>query len=254
MSKRKPRILLFDIETAPNLGWIWGKYEQNVIEYVSEWYTLCFVAKWLGEKKLITHALPDYTARYKKDREDDYAVVKAMWELLDEADVVVAHNGDRFDIRKMNARFAFYKMPPPSPYKTVDTKKVAKRYFMFNSNKLNDLGEHLGLGQKVDTGGFELWKGCMEGKKSAWRLMIKYNKQDVKLLEKVYLHLRQWMTNHPNINLVDEKENACPICGSEKMQKRGFGTTRVCKYQRYQCQDCGGWSRGNPIKTNVSIR
>jgi predicted RNA-binding Zn-ribbon protein involved in translation (DUF1610 family)/DNA polymerase elongation subunit (family B) len=250
---KKPKILLFDIETAPNLSYVWGHYEQNVIEHSREWYVLCFVAKWMGNRKMITEALPDYKA-YKKDPEDDKEVVTALWHLLDEADIVVAHNGDRFDIRKMNARFIFHGLKPPAPYKTVDTLKVARKYFAFNSNKLNDIGQHLGLGKKVSTGGFELWKGCMQGDKKSWAKMIKYNKQDVNLLEKVYIELRSWMTNHPSMGAYIE-DNVCPNCGSEHLQKRGTSVTRVSKYQRYQCQDCGAWGKGKPQKIEgVEVR
>lgn len=249
----EPKVLLFDIESTPNLSYVWGQWEQNVIAHEREWYVLCWVAKWLGNKKTITSALPDFK-EYKKDPINDYNVVKALWDLLDEADIVVAHNGDRFDIRKMNARFAFHGMNPPSPYKTVDTKKVAKRYFAFNSNSLNDLGQHLKLGKKVPTGGFSLWKGCMAGDKKSWNTMIKYNKQDVLLLEQVYLELRKWMTNHPETQYVNEEDRKCPVCHNTQIQRRGKARTKSGKsfHFRYQCvgkDGCGSWSRG----PNLSI-
>lgn len=253
MSKKEQKILLFDIETAPNLSYVWGQYEQNVIAHEKEWYVLCWVAKWLGDKKFITSALPDFRD-YKIDRENDFKVVKELWHLLDEAEIVIAHNGDRFDIKKMNARFAYYGLNPPSPYKTIDTYKVAKKYFSFNSNSLNDLGSHLQLGAKISTGGFSLWKGCMSGDIKSWRKMINYNKQDVLLLEKVYLELRKWITNHPSVSIFEEKEHNCPTCGSDRIQKRGFGVTKISKYQRFQCQECGSWSKGKSIRTLVEIR
>ena len=251
----KQKILLFDIETAPNLALVWGHYEQNVLAYEREWYMMSFSAKWLDKKKMITKGLPDYKT-YKKNPENDKELVKELWELFDEADIIIAHNGDKFDIKKANARFVNHKMLPPSPYKTIDTLKVARRYFSFNSNKLTDLGVHLGLGKKIDTGGFQLWRDCMAGKMTAWKKMLDYNKQDVVLLEKIYLELRNWMTNHPNLGLFVEN-NVCPNCANTQLQKRGFGYTRVSKYQRYQCvgdKGCGAWSRGKPIRTNVDVR
>lgn len=225
------KILLFDIETSPNISYTWGKWEQDVIEFKEEWKILCFAAKWLGGKKIFAHRI-----KGTSDRE----VVKALWKLFDETDIVVAHNGDSFDVKKTNARFAHYNLPPPSPYKTIDTKKIAKRYFNFNSNSLNDLGKYLGLGEKVETGGFKLWKQCMSGNQEAWRKMIKYNKQDVLLLEKVYLHFRPWMTGHPNVSIDTE----CPKCGSDNIQFRGIVRTAPGNvYRRFQCNSCGGWGR-----------
>jgi len=247
------KILLYDIETSPNLGYIWGKYEQDVIEYEREGHMLSFAYKWLGEKTVKAYSLPDFPL-YKKEPENDKALVKKLWELFNEADVVIAHNGDQFDMRKANAFFIANGLTPPSPYKTVDTKKVAKRYFMFNSNKLDDLGNYLGLGRKAQTGGFSLWKGCMEGNMEAWKKMVKYNKQDIVLLEEIYLKLLPWISNHPNVNIFDEKTAACPNCGGQHIQKRGKGANALTTYQRYQCMDCGKWSKSKAERTEISIR
>jgi hypothetical protein len=244
-SNEKLKVLLFDIETTPNIGYTWGKYETNVIEFIKERYMLCFAAKWLDGKKTEIYSLPDFKS-YKKDKTDDKELVKKLWELMDEADVVVAHNGDKFDIKVMNARFAVNNLSPPSPYKTVDTLKVARRKFAFNSNKLNDLGKVLGVGNKVPTGGFALWTGCMEGKIAAWKKMKQYNKVDVTLLEKIYKKLRPWMPQHPNVG-INKGRHACNHCGSIKTQNRGYSYAKVHKYQRYQCQACYAWGSA-PIK------
>jgi len=238
----KPRVLYYDIETAPNLAYVWGQYEQNVIAHDREWYLLCVSYKWEGERKTHVCALDDFKEAYKKDPENDYHVAKKMWELFDEADVVVAHNGDKFDMRKANARFIVHGFGPPSKPKSVDTLKVARRHFMFNSNKLNHLGQHLGLGEKVDTGGFETWAGCMRGDVKAWKTMKKYAKQDVDLLVKVYKELRPWMNNHPNLNVFTGSSN-CPTCGSSNIQYRGYQYTKVATYRQFQCNDCRSYSR-----------
>lgn len=239
-----PKILIFDIETAPNLAYVWGKYEQNVIAYENEWYMLCYAAKWLGKKKVMTSKLNDFKL-FKKDKRNDLEVCKELWKLLDEADVVIAHNGDSFDIKKTNARFLYHGLTAPSPYKTLDTKKIAKRYFKFNSNKLDDLGEHFGIGRKVKHEGFSLWLKCMDGVKSGWNNMIKYNKQDVILLEKLYLKLLPWITNHPNYGVYLGKEHVCPNCGSEQVIRRGFNYTKTMVYQSWQCKNCGSWSQSS---------
>ena len=238
---KSPKILVFDVETAPNLAYVWGQWEQNVIEHKQEWYMLCWAAKWLGEKKMYTSKLNDYKL-FNKDKQDDKLIIKDLWKLFNEADVIIGHNGDKFDIKKTNARFLFHGLLPPSPYKTIDTLKIARKYFKFNSNKLDDLGQHLGLGRKVKHEGFGLWLKCMNGVKSAWNKMIKYNKQDVVLLELVYDKFKPYMTNHPNVGLYQNKDYACPNCGSLHLTKRGFAMTKTNRYQRLQCQDCGSWS------------
>ena len=247
---KKPKILFFDIETAPNLAWVWGKWEQNVIEFDSHWYIIGFSAKWMDGKQ-ITKGLIDYPG-YGRNKDDDSRIVKDIWKLFDEADIIVAHNGDQFDVKKCNARFSYHSMKPPSPYNTVDTKKVAKKYFNFVSNSLNDLGDFLKLGRKLQTGGFELWKGCMLGNKNSWRLMKKYNAQDVLLLEKVYYHFLPWMKSHPNYGIFIEGE-VCPKCGSDKLNSRGLARTISQIYRRAQCRGCGGWCRFKEKKRKYKI-
>ena len=129
------KILFFDIETAPNMSYVWGQWQQDVIDHVQEWYILCFSYKWEGEKKTHVVSLNDFDL-YSKDLENDLNVVQKLWELLDEADIVIGHNSDAFDIKKANARFAYHDLGPPSHYQTVDTLKMARRHFKFNSNPI----------------------------------------------------------------------------------------------------------------------
>lgn len=227
------RILVYDIETSPNLGFVWGKWQQNVIAFESEWELLSFSYKWLGEKEVIAVG---------RDKFSEEVLVARLHSLFSEADIVIAHNGDKFDQRMANAKFIQFGMTPPSPYKSIDTLKVARKYFRFNSNKLDDLGKLFKVGQKVNTGGFDLWLGCMNNDPKAWKKMLQYNKQDVILLEKVYYKLRPWMDNHPGINLLDGKTDGCPKCGSLKLIKRGTRYTKVSISQRFKCSKCGGWS------------
>ena len=244
------KVLFYDIETAPNLAYVWGQYDQNVIEQHREWYMMCFSYKWEGQKTTKVVALPDFEL-YATEPENDREVAKALWELFDEADIVIAHNGDKFDMRKANARFIAHHMTPPTPVQQVDTLKVARKYFMFNSNKLGDLGEHLGLGNKEATGGFGLWKGCMLGDEKSWRTMKKYARQDVDLLSMVYHRLRPWMTNHPNRALFDGEPDGCPTCGCPELIRRGFRSTKVAQYVQLQCKACGAYSRER-VRSNAT--
>lgn len=237
------RILLLDIETAPNLGFCWGKWEQNIIEFKRHWFMLSFSMKWLGERSAQTFALPDFSG-YQSDKENDHKLVKKLWGFMDEADVIIAHNGDRFDVRKSNARFITHGLTPPSPYKTIDTLKIARRNFAFDSNKLDDLGKYLGVGRKIPTlHKWQMWLKCMTGDSAAWDKMKKYNTQDVKLLERVYLKLRPWSKSHPDLRDYSKKL-VCPHCESSNLHKRGVNVTKTGSRERLHCQDCGGWSSG----------
>lgn len=252
MAERLPKTLFVDIETFPIVGKVWGIWQQNVIKTV-RWSTICaFDAKWYGEKQHITKALPDYRG-YKPGEVDDEKIVRELWELLNEADIVVAHNGDEFDIKVMNARFIKHGLPPPAPFKTVDTKKAAKLKFRFGSNRLNDLADYLGLGRKEQTGGFDLWEECLAGNMKAWAHMKKYNKQDVNLLEAVYVRMLPWMDKHPNVGLWMGGRDRCQNCGSLDIQYRGraYAETRV--YRRFQCNDCWKWNRSTKSIDKVQV-
>ena len=237
---KKLKILIWDIETSPNLAYVWGQYEQNVIKQVKESEIISIAWKWLGEKTTHSLCLNDF----KKNREE--CLAKKLHEIINEADVVVAHNGRRFDVKMANRTFIHYGLTPPSPYKIIDTLTVAKGKFRFNSNHLNDLGEYLGLGKKLETGGFGLWIGCMANQKKSWDLMKKYNKQDVILLEKVYIKMLPWIDNHPNVLV--ENVFSCPNCGGTHLQSRGWSITSMFKKRRVQCQDCGKWSLAEQIR------
>lgn len=241
---KQPKVLLIDIETSPILGYTWGTYEQSVLKILQNFQIISVSWKYLNEKTVYAKALPDYKG-YKKGTVDDEKLVKEVHTLLDDADIVIAHHGDAFDLKKLNARFVFHGMSAPSTYATVDTLKVAKKYFAFDGNSLNALGQYLKEGKKLENGGFSLWVDCMAGEPSAWTKMKDYNKQDVVLLEKVYLRLRPFMNNHPNVNTIAEVgDQACHTCLSTDTIKRGFALTLTGKKQRFQCNDCGSWSTG----------
>jgi uncharacterized protein YprB with RNaseH-like and TPR domain len=241
-----PRVAFFDIETAPSLGWFWGKlWETSIIDVAQPWYMLSFAYKWQGESKIHVHALPDYP-RFKNDKEDDGYLIEDLHALFDEADVLIAHNGDRFDIRKANARFIMQNKRPPSPYKTIDTLKAARRFFHFESNKLNDLGLYLKVGRKMPHTGFDLWSRCMRGVRSAWKTMKEYNVRDIVLLERVYEKLKPYMSNHPDLTIYHDNIG-CPTCCSTHIHRRGFAVSRKRKYRRYHCGNCGAWFQGAVI-------
>ena len=230
----KSKVLFLDIETSPNLAYVWGKWQQDVIAYKEEWQILSYAYKWQGTAKI------SCTSQRTFGSISDKEVTLSLWKLLSQADIIIAHNGDAFDLKKANARFLFYNLPPSCQYTSVDTLKVARKYFKFNSNKLNDLCIHLGIGQKSKHQGFDLWLGCMAHKAKSWLTMEKYNKHDVYLLEKVYQRLLPWIERHPNVALISGNLKGCNKCGSTKMFKDGFRYTATVKKQVWSCAKCGG--------------
>lgn len=248
----EPRILLYDIENTPSLGWVWEKWATNVVELHEDWHLLCFAYKWYGDSVVRTVALPDFPKRYKHDKADDRDVALALWKLFDEADIVVAHNGNRFDQAKARTRFLVHGFDQPSPFREVDTLQVARKHFSFTSSSLDDLCRQLGIGRKEYDGGFKTWLGCMAGTVAAWKRMLKYNKRDVEMLEQLYLRLRPWIDQHPNLALIADEPQACPKCGGGPLQPRGWRYYSVTKRRTYRCGACGGYSSGRiMVKSTV---
>lgn len=230
------RILLLDIETAPNLAHVWGLWNQNVglSQLLESGYTLCWSAKWLGEKQVYFSSIRDGAKK----------MIRQIHKLMDEADAIVHYNGNRFDVPTLNKDFLLNDLSPPSPAKQIDLLRVVKQRFRFPSNKLAYVSEALGIGSKVEHSGHELWVQCMAGDPRAWAVMEKYNKQDTRLLERLFERLRPWVKNMPNHGLHNpDNSEVCPKCGSESYQRRGLERTATCVYQRFQCCSCGGWFR-----------
>lgn len=243
---KKPKILLYDIETTPNVAYTWGKYDQDVLAFAKEWQLLSFAYKWLDSPRV------DCVTKAKQPT--DKTITKKLWSLLNEADIVIAHNGDYFDNKKASAKFLEHGLPPPSPYRSIDTVKIARRYFKLNSNKLDDVGKTLGLGRKIKHTGIDLWLGCMRDEPKAWALLEKYNKQDVLLLERVYERLKPWISNHPNVTLYAGKGNGCPKCGHARLKSEGLRYTQNAAYRRYRCLGCGGWCRERVMQPGVKAK
>ena len=192
------RILYWDFESAPALGWVWRKWETNVLSFEADWYVLSVAWHWEGDKGYNVASLPTSLC-LRENPEDDQGLVRLAHDLFDKADIVIAHNGIAFDTRKIQARMMFHGLNPPSPYSEVDTLKIARKHFSFTSNRLDDLCQPLGIGRKLATGGFDTWLGCMRGDPTAWAKMTRYNKHDVKLLVALYMKLLPWTTVHPNL-------------------------------------------------------
>lgn len=241
------KILIYDLEVSPTLAWTYGLYKTNVIKVEQNPSIMSISWRWYGEK--VTHHESLATIPRKGKTSSNLALVKLIRELFNEADIVVAHNANRFDNKVATASFIRYNLAPPSPYKTVDTLQVARSVARFNSNSLNSLGEILGLGTKTKVTHSDLWYDCLRGSKKAWEQMREYNNQDVDLLYAIYERLRPYIKNHTNLGDLSGERGLCPKCGSPRLEKRGV------KYgkQTYQCKNCKGWCNESTKKGNGRI-
>lgn len=242
----RPKVLLIDIETAPALAYVWALFDQNISidQIVKAGYVLCVSWKWLGEKDV----------HYIKVLGNEKAALKNVHQVLDAADIVVHYNGIKFDIPTLNREFLLHNMPPPSPIKQVDLLKIVRRQFKFSSNKLDFVCRQLGLGNKVHHKGMGLWDGCMAGKAADWKVMREYNKEDVRLLERLYYRLLPWIVNHPNVTLHTGKVDGCPRCGHTKAQKKQDFHAATIAYTLYQCNNCHGYFRGAKSPGHTTLK
>jgi len=249
------KILIFDIETAPAKSYIWGAWNQNPgsnLDMIqADWFVLTWSAKWLFDDKILNAKLTPKEAL----EEDDSRIVKSMWELFNEADIVVAHNAKKFDIKKLNSRFLIHEYGPPLPYQVIDTLIHARKRFAMISNKLDWLARELGLEGKLSHRGVKRWDDCVKGNQQALDDMSKYNDQDVLVLEEVYLKMRPWIKPHPNIGLfIGEDVACCASCGSKELDWSGVYRTYANEYDAYRCNSCGSIGRSRKSNTPQSIK
>jgi len=207
-----PKTITYDIETMFNIGTFFGRpYDVNIGKIIQKGYVLGFAWKYLDKKKIHTCYIWDFPL-YKKDPKNDIEVIKKWRELMLDSQIVVGHNSDKFDNRVMYGRMMIHKLPPLALPLSVDTYKAAKKLAAYDSYKLDDISESFGYGNKIKTS-IELWFDCMMGDQKAQKQMVKYNKRDVEVTEKVYLHLKPHITNHPNMATLQGTPDVCRSCG-----------------------------------------
>lgn len=244
IEESQTKILVLDIETAPLLAFVWGIWEQNINFQAiqSDWFILTWSAKWLFEDKIYSAKLTSKEAV----KQDDKRIMRSIWMMLDKADIVITHNGDKFDIKKLNTRFLVHRMNPPMPFISIDTLKHNKKQFAHSSNKLDYINNSLGVPRKMEHEGFPLWVKCYKGDPKSLDIMEKYNVQDVRILEDLYLRIRQWIKPHPNLSLhiTDESVERCPTCMSDDLkQEKKHYYTKTARYEAFRCNDCGAVGR-----------
>lgn len=257
MSKKKtkkqtgPKVLIFDIETSPILAYVWALFDQNIAlnQIKEDWSVLSYAALWLGDppEKLIYR-----DTSKQRNVKNDKNLLKTIWKLLDQADIVITQNGRSFDVKKLNARFFEHGFQPPSSYKHIDTKVIATGKFKFTSNKLEYMTAKFNTKYKKLVGnrkysGFTLWTACLNKNYEAWKEMELYNTYDVLSLEELYHKMAPWDTT-VNFNLYKDDESYTCNCGSTECTRTRYAYTSTGKFHRYKCKSCGKESRG---RTNL---
>ena len=230
------KVLIFDVETLPMIAYVWGVWQEDIPQprIIKDWCILSWSAKWLHDDKIMSDVL---TKREALTRNDE-RIIENFWLLLDEADVVIAHNGKRFDIKKINTRLWKHKLKKPSSYKVIDTLSAVKSVFSLNHNGQNAIAKFLEIDEKLNTD-FALWEDCDHGDTQALQYMSEYNDQDVRMLEEIYLSMREWIPNHPNLKIYQGVTDGCPVCLSTTYQDVGYYVANKKRYPEHRCDNCG---------------
>ncbi len=246
-------VLLFDIETSPNLAYVWRTFKEYIApeQMIEETKVICWSAKWLGDDHVmfdsIESDMPAGGCSIEQwVEQDDARVCSTIYDLFNQATMVIGHNGKAFDTATLNTRWLKLGFAPPQPYQIFDTLQTARKVFNFPSNKLDGIARYLGLGAKLEHEGFNLWIKCMAGDAEAWRKMEKYCVHDTLLLEDLYMKIRAWDKRHPNLALVAGQDTRrCIVCGSTAMHgvsKSAY--TAASEFPAYRCENCGKVQRG----------
>lgn len=231
------KILVLDIEWRPAKAYVWQPWKENIHpeKIIEDGGLLCVGAKWLNDKQFYL---------FSEWEHGHYGMLNMIHAMMSDADAIITYNGDKYDLPKLTGEFVLHGLPPVPPVASIDCIKTVKKFGFF-MNRLAFIGPFLRLGGKEEHEGFGLWRKVMEGDPHAEKRMERYCKQDVILLEKLYMKIRPFMQNHPHLGNAGA---ACPNCGGHHLQSRGTRRTRCFKVQRLHCQDCGAWSSGTRKK------
>lgn len=250
--ERSARILTLDIETCPNVVYSWGLYNQDhgLSQIIERGRMICYAAKWYGTKPIL------FQSEYHDGTKE---MLDGLYSLLNEADIVIGWNSDKFDLPTVNREFILNDLDPVTPYRSIDLLKTAKGQFRFVSNKLDNVVQELGLGAKIKHQGQELWNACMDStrpdeQRKAWNLMRRYNRHDVEITEAAYTELRPWIKNHPPVTLYSTGEG-CSRCGSMDLVPVAKPyTTQVSSFQQFRCAYCGGFQKASRRLAGTTTR
>ena len=235
--KKEARIFVFDIETSTILARVFSPKTEyiNHKNIIKDWFVICWAGRWQGEKKIQRAVVTPDEARNR----DDKRICLKLWDIFNEADVLVAHNGDRFDIKRMNYRWWFHDIQPPLPYRSIDTLKASRSALGATSHALDYLAKQMKIPAKLSTG-FQLWIDCENGVKSALSEMDAYCCHDIEIGEQMYYKIRPWIKGGVNMGLYTELDvSVCPRCASQDIEPTDkIITTGANAYKTFRCNNC----------------
>jgi len=239
---RKPNIISFDLEVSPALGYFYPPtWETGILKTMERQKLMSFAWQLVGTKKIHTWCLNDFVD-YSRDPRDDRALTEELHTILSDADILLGQNSDNFDVKMANYFFIMNDLEPIPPTKYLDTKKIAKRYFRFLNNTLDNLGEELGVGGKTKVTVKDLWEDAfLHQDPEAWRLMNEYCANDVRVTTEIYLKMRGFMHSHPSVSRISGDFDSCPRCGSFSFRIKAYRTSNTTRYHQFQCNDCHGY-------------
>lgn len=255
------KVLFLDLEVSASIVAAFSMFKHfstpdHVIEFP---YILTYAVNWLHESEddVECFGLDDFDT-FADDPKDDYELVLRLWQLLDQADIVVGQNIERFDNGWLNQRFAYHNLPNPSPYRLIDTLKGLKKSMALPSNSLGYSTKYFNLGHnKLHNEGISLWIRCMQGDKQAFKSMKEYNVGDIPTLRELYLKIRSFIPNHPNVALYfgDQDVMRCMVCGSTELTKLDSSAyTNLSIFDAYRCDDCGTVKRTGQATNTTAQR
>lgn len=256
------KYLVYDIENTPSIGAYYNRYHVgNIVWRLHNDFLLSWSYSYLGEDKVYHKSIHDYM-EWKKAHCNkcgtlvnpylaEELLTRDIHKVLREAEVLIGQNSEAFDIKKLNARFIKYGLDPlPNDIASFDTKKEYKKIAKTDSHSLDDLGDELSLGKKLETRK-NIQRACMENQKGAWEELKQYNNQDIVVTKKLYLKIRGFKkTGGANYNILKGTVFNCTMCGSMHTVKEGIRGG----YQRWSCNNCGKWMRGERVKMEVALK
>lgn len=251
--RKDVKIAVLDIERMKGRAeiefWDLGDFKNRRIhaDDVQEWpRTICVAWKWYDRKAV------DFAAEWEDGGPE--AMLRRAWDVYDTADIVVGHNLQNFDSKKLQGGWKLLGLPKPSPFKTVDTLKVARTELGFESNTLDALCKRLGIPAKTDKYDVEVARRACAGDVLAQRKLKAYNVGDIHATQALYDALRGWMPSHPHIGTLDEAEERCNQCGGTNLEKVGTYLAIQIRYVGYRCLDCGANLRGAAHSRAANVR
>lgn len=243
---KKLKVVIYDLETIPDMTEVM-KIFPSLSDYpgltLKATITSILCAGWkeLGKKKVHCINAWDFPG-WKDSINNDKPVVEALYKILCTADVVITHNGKRFDWKFLETRLLKHGLPPLPKLIHIDTCAVSKGKLLSFNNRLNTLAKFLTEEKKMENGGWDLWVRCSNRDRKALATMARYCKQDVRTTEAIFMRLKPLIAQMPNMNIFSREKVRCPNCGSLAIQKRGRQVMKTAVLQRLQCMDCGTWS------------